>query len=327
MTVSTQLSRDKLLDAYRLMRTIREFEERLHVEFATGEIPGFVHLYAGEEASAVGTILHLGLDDYVATTHRGHGHCIAKGVDVHGMMAEIYGKKTGVCHGKGGSMHIADLSMGMLGANGIVGAGGPLVCGAALAAKHRKTGDVGVCFFGDGASNQGVIFESMNLASVWRLPAIFVAENNGYAEATSSSWSVATDNIADRANGFGMPGVIVDGFDFFAVHEALGEAVERARNGGGPTLVEVKFTRYFGHFEGDAQTYRAPGEVQKLRDEKDCLKHFETRVVRAEALTTADLRAVDAQVKALIDDAVAQAKAAPLPDAADLLTDVYVSYP
>ena len=327
MTASTQLSRDTLLDAYRLMRTIREFEERLHVEFATGEIPGFVHLYAGEEASAVGTMLHLGLDDYVATTHRGHGHCIAKGVDVHGMMAEIYGKKTGVCHGKGGSMHIADLSMGMLGANGIVGAGGPLGCGAALAAKHKKTGGVGVCFFGDGASNQGVIFESMNLASVWRLPAIFVAENNGYAEATSSSWSVATDNIADRANGFGMPGVIVDGFDFFAVHEALGEAVERARNGGGPTLVEVKFTRYFGHFEGDAQTYRAPGEVQKLRDEKDCLKHFETRVVRAEALTTDDLRAVDAQVKALIDDAVAQAKAAPLPDAADLLADVYVSYP
>jgi len=327
MTVSTQLSRDKLLDAYRLMRTIREFEERLHVEFATGEIPGFVHLYAGEEASAVGTMLHLGLEDYVATTHRGHGHCIAKGVDVHGMMAEIYGKKTGVCRGKGGSMHIADLSMGMLGANGIVGAGGPLVCGAALAAKHKKTGGVVVCFFGDGASNQGVIFESMNLASVWRLPAIFVAENNGDAEATSSSWSVATDNIADRANGFGMPGVIVDGFDFFAVHEALGEAVARARSGGGPTLVEVKFTRYFGHFEGDAQTYRAPGEVQKLRDEKDCLKHFETRVVRAEALTTDELRAVDAQVKTLIDDAVAQAKAAPLPDASDLLADVYVSYP
>ncbi|MDY7805142.1 thiamine pyrophosphate-dependent dehydrogenase E1 component subunit alpha [Burkholderia stagnalis] len=327
MTVSTQLGRDTLLDAYRLMRTIREFEERLHVEFATGEIPGFVHLYAGEEASAVGTMLHLGVADYVATTHRGHGHCIAKGVDVHGMMAEIYGKTTGVCHGKGGSMHIADLSMGMLGANGIVGAGGPLVCGAALAAKHRNTGGVGVCFFGDGASNQGVIFESMNLASVWRLPAIFVAENNGYAEATSSSWSVATDNIADRANGFGMPGVIVDGFDFFAVHEALGEAVERARGGGGPTLVEVKFSRYFGHFEGDAQTYRAPGEVQKLRDEKDCLKHFEARVVRAEVLTADELRTVDAQVKRLIDDAVAAAKAAPLPDASDLLTDVYVSYP
>ncbi|MCF7697555.1 MULTISPECIES: thiamine pyrophosphate-dependent dehydrogenase E1 component subunit alpha [Mycetohabitans] len=327
MSISGQLTRETLLDAYRSMRTIREFEERLHVEFATGEIPGFVHLYAGEEASAVGTMMHLNDIDYVATTHRGHGHCIAKGVDVHGMMAEIYGRRTGVCRGKGGSMHIADLSHGMLGANGIVGAGAPLVCGAALAAKFKKTGGVGVCFFGDGASNQGVIFESMNLASVWRLPAIFVAENNGYAEATSASWSVAADNIADRANGFGMPGVIVDGFDFFAVYEALGEAISRARNGGGPTLVEVKLTRYYGHFEGDAQTYREPGEVQKAREEKDCLKHFEQRVVRSELVRADELRAIDERVKALIDDAVRSAKAAPLPTEADLLSDVYVAYP
>jgi pyruvate dehydrogenase E1 component alpha subunit len=327
MSISGQLTRETLLDAYRSMRTIREFEERLHVEFATGEIPGFVHLYAGEEASAVGTMMHLNDIDYVATTHRGHGHCIAKGVDVQGMMAEIYGRRTGVCRGKGGSMHIADLSRGMLGANGIVGAGAPLVCGAALAAKFKKTGGVGVCFFGDGASNQGVIFESMNLASVWRLPAIFVAENNGYAEATSASWSVAADNIADRANGFGMPGVIVDGFDFFAVYEALGEAISRARNGGGPTLVEVKLTRYYGHFEGDAQTYREPGEVQKAREEKDCLKHFEQRVVRSELVRVDELRAIDERVKALIDDAVRSAKAAPLPTEADLLSDVYVAYP
>lgn len=325
--MSVTLNKEQLLAAYRSMRTIREFEERLHVEFATGEIPGFVHLYAGEEASAVGTMSHLNDKDYVATTHRGHGHCIAKGVDVREMMAEIYGRATGSCRGKGGSMHIADLSKGMLGANGIVGAGGPLTCGAALAAKHKKTGGVGVCFFGDGASNQGVIFESMNLASVWRLPVIFVAENNGYAEATSSTWSVAADNIADRANGFGMPGVIVDGFDFFAVYEALGEAIARARNGGGPTLVEMKLSRYFGHFEGDAQTYRAPGEVQKLREEKDCLKRFEERVVRAELASTDDLRKVDTEVKALIDDAVAKAKAAPLPAPEALLTDVYVSYP
>ncbi|HEY4802585.1 MAG TPA: thiamine pyrophosphate-dependent dehydrogenase E1 component subunit alpha [Paraburkholderia sp.] len=325
--MSIQLNKEQLLSAYRSMRTIREFEERLHVEFATGDIPGFVHLYAGEEASAVGTMSHLNDSDYVATTHRGHGHCIAKGVDVREMMAEIYGRATGSCRGKGGSMHIADLSKGMLGANGIVGAGGPLTCGAALAAKHKKTGGVGVCFFGDGASNQGVIFESMNLASVWRLPVIFVAENNGYAEATSSTWSVAADNIADRANGFGMPGVIVDGFDFFAVHEALGEAIARARSGGGPTLVEMKLSRYFGHFEGDAQTYRAPGEVQKLREEKDCLKRFEERVVRAELASSDDLRKVDAEVKQLIDDAVTQAKAAPLPPAEALLTDVYVSYP
>src|SRR5258705_2259541 len=321
------VTREHLLDVYRTMRTIREFEERVHAEFATGEIPGFVHLYAGEEASAVGVCSNLDDRDTIASTHRGHGHCIARGVDVRGMMAEIYGRRTGVCHGKGGSMHIADLSKGMLGANGIVGAGGPLVCGAALAAKQKKTNGVGVCFFGDGASNQGVIFESMNLASVWRLPVIFVAENNGYAEATSSTYSVATDNIADRASGFGMPGVIVDGFDFFAVHEALGEAIERARGGGGPTLVEVKLSRYFGHFEGDAQTYRAPGEVQKLRDEKDCLKRFEERVVRAEMLTSDELRGIDATVQKLIEESVVAAKAAPLPTAEDLMSDVYVSYP
>src|SRR6266581_3822879 len=209
-------TREQLLSAYRTMRAIREFEERVHAEFATGEIPGFVHLYAGEEASAVGVCSNLDDRDTIASTHRGHGHCIAKGVDVGEMMAEIYGRQTGSCHGKGGSMHIADLSKGMLGANGIVGGGPPLICGTALAAKLKGTGGVSVAFFGDGGSNQGTTCESMNLASVWNLPAVFVAENNGYAETTSSTWSVASDNIADRAAGFGMPGVIVDGFDFFA---------------------------------------------------------------------------------------------------------------
>src|SRR6267142_2036207 len=225
--------------------------------------------------------MHLRDDDYIASTHRGHGHCIAKGVDPVGMMAEIYGKVTGTCKGKGGSMHIADLSRGMMGANGIVGGGGPLICGAALAAKYKREGGVGVCFFGDGASNQGTILEAMNLASVWNLPAIFVAENNGYAESTSSSWSVASDNIADRGSAFGMPSVIVDGFDFFAAHEAAGEAVKRAREGGGPTLIEMKFMRYYGHFEGDQQTYRGADEVKKLREEKDCLLRFRKRVVSA----------------------------------------------
>jgi pyruvate dehydrogenase E1 component alpha subunit len=314
-----------LLDAYRMMRTIREFEERLHAEFATGEIPGFVHLYAGEEASATGVCLHLDERDAIASTHRGHGHCIAKGVDVKAMMAEIYGRKIGSCHGKGGSMHIADLSKGMLGANGIVGGGPPLICGTALAAKQLGTGGVGVAFFGDGASNQGTTLEALNLASVWQLPAIFVAENNGYAEATSSTWSVASDNIADRAAGFGMPGVIVDGFDFFAVHEAAGEAIERAREGGGPTLIEVKFTRYFGHFEGDQQTYRAE-EVAHARENLDCLKRFRSRVLETGQLTDADLDRVDNEVAALIDDSVAEAKAAPKPTRDDLETDVYVSY-
>jgi acetoin:2,6-dichlorophenolindophenol oxidoreductase subunit alpha len=314
-----------LLDAYRMMRTIREFEERLHAEFATGEIPGFVHLYAGEEASATGVCLHLDERDAIASTHRGHGHCIAKGVDVKAMMAEIYGRKSGACHGKGGSMHIADLSKGMLGANGIVGGGPPLICGTALAAKQLGTGGVGVAFFGDGASNQGTTLEALNLASVWQLPAIFVAENNGYAEATASTWSVASDNIADRAAGFGMPGVIIDGFDFFAVHEAAGEAIERARAGGGPTLIEVKFTRYFGHFEGDQQTYRAE-EVAHARENLDCLKRFRGRVIETGQLTEADLDRVDNEVAALIDDSVIAAKAAPKPTRDDLETDVYVSY-
>ncbi|MBG7024727.1 thiamine pyrophosphate-dependent dehydrogenase E1 component subunit alpha [Pseudomonas aeruginosa] len=321
------LSTDQLLHAYRVMRTIRAFEERLHVEFATGEIPGFVHLYAGEEASAAGVMAHLRDDDCIASTHRGHGHCIAKGVDVHGMMAEIYGKKTGVCQGKGGSMHIADLEKGMLGANGIVGAGAPRAAGAARAARRKGSEAVAVAFFGDGGSNEGAVFEAMNLAAVWNLPCLFVAENNGYAEATAANWSVACDHIADRAAGFGMPGVTVDGFDFFAVHEAAGAAIERARAGEGPSLIEVKLTRYYGHFEGDAQTYRDPGEVKHYRETRDCLKQFRERTSHAGLLSTDDLDAIDAEVQAHIEDAVQRAKNDPKPEPADLLRDVYVSYP
>jgi len=321
------LSKDDLLAAYRTMRVIRDFEERVHTEFATGAIPGFVHLYAGEEASATGVMMHLRREDYIASTHRGHGHCIAKGMDIDGMMAEIYGKRTGVCHGKGGSMHVADLHLGMMGANGIVGAGGPLACGAALAAKIKKTDNVAVCFFGDGASNQGTIFEAMNLASVWNLPAVFVAENNGYAEATSPNYSVSCDNIADRAGGFGMPGVIVDGFDFFAVYEAAGEAIARAREGRGPSLLEMKFMRYFGHFEGDAQTYRAKDEVKELRETRDCLKRFAERVTTSGQVDAAELAKIDADVAAQVDRAVERAQSDPKPTAADLLTNVYASYP
>lgn len=325
--MSTQLTADQLLHAYQVMRTIRIFEERLHVEFATGEIPGFVHLYAGEEASAAGVMAHLGDDDCIASNHRGHGHCIAKGVDVYGMMAEIYGKKTGVCQGKGGSMHIADFEKGMLGANGIVGAGAPLVVGAALAAKLKGTDSVAVVFFGDGGSNEGAVFEAMNMASVWNLPCLFIAENNGYAEATASNWSVACDHIADRAAGFGMPGVTVDGFDFFAVHEAAGAAVERARAGEGPSLIEVKLTRYYGHFEGDAQTYRAPDEVKHFREHNDCLMQFRDRVTRAGRVQASQLDQIDSEVDLLIENAVRKAKSDPKPSAADLLSDVYVSYP
>ena len=217
-----------LLEMFSTMTKIRLFETELQKFFAAGKIPGFVHLYLGEEAVATGACAALKKTDMITSTHRGHGHCLAKGGDLKLMMAEIYGRSTGYCKGKGGSMHIADFNIGILGANGIVGGGGPLAVGAALSCQYKNNKGVCACFFGDGASNQGTIFEAMNLASVWNLPVIFLAENNGYAEATSSKFSVACENIADRASAFGMPGVTVDGFDFFAVYEAAGEAIERA---------------------------------------------------------------------------------------------------
>lgn len=265
---------DTLREAYRVMRTIRTFEERVHREFATGET-------AGDEASATGVCLHLDHRDAIVSSHRGHGPCIAKGVDVKAMVAEVYGRTAGSCHGNGGSMH---------GESG-VGGGPPLICGTALAAKQQNTGGVGVAFFGDGTGNLGTTLEALNLASAWNLPAIFVAENNGYADVTSSSWSVASDNIADRAAGFGVPGVIVDGLDFFAVHEAAGEAVRRARAGGGPTLIEVKFT----HFAGGL----------------DCLEWFRARVIERGDLAGRVFDDIDAEVAKLIDDSVAAAKTEP----------------
>ncbi len=320
-----QLSRDDLVRAYRTMRTIREFEDRVHDEFAAGKIPGFVHLYAGEEASAVGVCLNLSDKDYIASTHRGHGHCIAKGCDVGAMMKEIYGRRDGLCGGKGGSMHIADLTRGMMGANGIVGGGPPLICGAALSAKTLKTGGVAVAFVGDGGSNQGTTLESYNLAKVWDLPAVFVVEDNGYAEATPSAWSVGGSQVK-RAEGFGMPGIEVDGHDFFAVHDAARTAIERARKGGGPSLIHVKLARYYGHFEGDAMTYRGDGEVDTIKGGKDCLTLFRQKVTEAGLLEADQLDEVDAEVKALVDGAVGDAESAAAPGEADLVTDVYVRY-
>ena len=320
------LSKEDALRAYRTMQTIRVFEDRVHVEFESGELPGFVHLYAGEEAIATGVCLHLDDGDKIASTHRGHGHCIAKGCDVPGMMAELYGKQSGLCAGKGGSMHIADLGKGMMGANGIVGGGPPLICGAGLAAKIQGVRQVAVAFVGDGGSNQGTTLESLNLAAVWQLPCIFVVENNGYAEATSVKYSTACDDVADRASGFNMPGVVVDGHDFFAVYEVAGEAIERARGGGGPTLIECKVNRYYGHFEGDAQTYRAEDEVKKVRENRDCIENFAQRAIAAGLVNEDELASIDREISALIDEAVIQAKAAPKPGVEDLLTNVYESY-
>jgi pyruvate dehydrogenase E1 component alpha subunit len=323
---AVQLNRESLIQAWRAMTTIRHFEERVQEEFSKGGIPGFVHLYAGQEASAVGICTELGPKDYIASTHRGHGHSIAKGCDVTAMMTELFGKQDGLCAGKGGSMHIADLDQGMLGANGIVGGGPPLVVGAALTAKTLGTGTVAVSFTGDGGSNQGTVFEAMNLAVVLQLPAIFVFENNGYGEYTGASYAVGSRDIAGRAAGFGLPAVKVSGDDFFAVHEAAREAVERARTGGGPSVIEVDTCRFYGHHSGDAQLYRGKDEVKGLREERDCLKHFRRRVTEAGLLEHAELDAVEADVATLIERAVGMARAADLPAPEALLTDVYLSY-
>lgn len=322
------LDQDQLLGAYRCMRTIRMFEDRLHEEFMCGKIPGFVHLYAGEEASAAGVIRHLesGAKDTVGSTHRGHGHSIAVGCDVKAMMKEIYGRQGGLCNAKGGSMHIADVSIGMLGANGIVGGGTSLSCGAALTAKVKKTGGVAVSFFGDGAFNQGMTLESMNFAQVYNLPVLFVLEDNGYAESTSSDWSIGGGNPVQRAAGFGIRGEKVDGHDFFAVDRAAGEAIKAIRNGDGPRFMHIDFLRYYGHFEGDATTYRPKDEVKNERKFTDPLNIFRARVVQGDLLTEDALNQIDDEVAELIDEAVAEAREAPLPDLSMLTTDVYVSY-
>jgi len=320
-----ELSREQLLDVYRKMRRIRAFEEKLNDLVTAGKLGGFLHLYAGEEAVATGVCAHLGDGDFVCSTHRGHGHCIAKGVDVRGMMAELFGRRTGLCKGKGGSMHIADIDKGMLGANGIVGAGIPLATGAALTAKLKKTGGVSVAFFGDGACNQGQFHESLNMASNWKLPALYVIENNGYGEFTPTAFVAQLEDLAERAKSYGMCGVIADGMDFFDVYEKAGEAIERARKGEGPTLLECKTYRFYGHFVGDPNVYRPKQEIEDWKQNRDPLDRYENRTVEAGLLSSDDLRLIDGEIAEEIETAVGEAEAAPLPKPEDVLTDVYVS--
>ena len=320
-----QLNRNELLSAYRTMATARHFEDSVFENFSDGKIPGFVHLSAGQEATAAGVYMSLDERDWIATTHRAHGQCIARGLDLQETMDEIYGAASGVCGGKGGSMHIADLDKGMLGANGIIGATGPLAVGAGLSARAKGENGVAVAFYGDGGSNQGLIFEAYNMANIWKLPVIFICEDNGYAEATPSSYSVAGSQVA-RANGFGMPGVEVDGFDFFAIYDAMRDAVERARNGEGPSLIHIKTARFYGHFVGDAQTYRADGEIEKLRAENDCLKVFREKVVETGLLTDKQLDDIFDEARERGQDAASASQVAPRATEADLMTDVYESY-
>ena len=315
-------SKEIMVKMYTTMNRIRMFESMLQEYFAAGKIPGFVHLYLGEEAVAVGACSCLTDRDSITSTHRGHGHLIAKGGDLKLMMAEIFGKSTGYCKGKGGSMHIADFDLGILGANGIVGGGGPLATGAALAAKYKKTDDVTICFFGDGASNQGTTQESLNMASAWKLPVVFVNENNGYGISCPQCKSMAVTDIADRAAAYDMPGVVVDGNDVLAVHEAVGEAVKRARRGEGPTLVECKTYRWRGHFEGDACTYRCTEELNEWMA-KDPIPRFEEKLVESGLATAEELEGIKAAVKKELDAALEFAQSSPLPELSALLDDVY----
>jgi len=316
------IDNETLLWMYTNMRTIRRFEERVAELFAAGKVPGFVHLYVGEEAVATGVCANLRQDDFITSTHRGHGHLISKGGDPKLMMAELYGKRTGYCKGKGGSMHIADLDLGILGANGIVGGGIPIATGAALSAKYRGTDQVVACFFGDGASNQGTFHEGLNLASIWKLPVVFVAENNMYAISFSQKVSMNVPDIADRAAAYDVPGIVVDGNDVIAVYEAAQEAVKRARAGEGPTLIECKTYRFRGHFEGDPMTYRTKEELEAWK-EKDPLPRFEAKLLEMGVLTPEKIKEIDEAVLKRIDEAVQFAEESPWPAPEELTDDVY----
>lgn len=310
-------------DFYRTMLKIRKFEKKVEQVFLDGEVPGFVHLYIGEEAIATGVCANLTKTDYIASTHRGHGHTLAKGADLNKAMAEIFGRKTGLCKGKGGSMHIADFSVGMLGANGVVGGGFNLAVGAAMAIDFQERKDVAVVFFGDGASNRGTFHEAANMAAIWDLPVVFVCENNEWASTTPHGSQTSVENIADRAVGYGMPSIIVDGNNVFDVYKASKEAIERARQGGGPTLVECKTYRIKGHFVGDPEKYRTREEVQERFDNNDPIKNFERDVLEKNLLTRKEMKEIEEQIVKDIEDALEFARTSPFPDEEELFSDVY----
>jgi len=316
------LKKEQFPEMYRKMLEIRLFEEKVFDLYGQNLVPGTIHLYAGEEAVAVGVCSNLNVDDYITSTHRGHGHCIAKGADLRRTMAEILGKKTGYCKGKGGSMHIADFAVGMLGATAVVGAGLPIAVGAGLSAKLRKTSQVVACFFGEGASNQGTFHESINMASVWALPVVFVCENNLYAMGTRQSRIMSIQNVADRAAAYGIPGVMVDGNDVLVVYEAARTAVERARAGKGPTLIECKTYRHKGHSRVDSGKYRPKEEVEEWLG-KDPIKRFRQAMLGNGILTQTELEHVEKEVADEVADAVKFALDSPYPEGKEALENVY----
>lgn len=318
-----QYSPDQLREVLRKMYLIRRFEEGAEDSYMRGLVHGTMHLSIGQEASAVGICMPLTDADQITSTHRGHGHCIAKGADVKRMFAEFFGKTTGYCKGRGGSMHIADVTKGNLGANGIVAGGIPIAVGAALSAKKMKTGKVVVSFFGDGANNEGAFHESLNMASIWKLPVVFVCENNGYGMSTSTARSTAVRDIADRAAAYAMPGVIVDGNNFSQVAEASHIAVERARRGEGPTLIESKTYRYRGHSKSDRNRYRTREEIEDWMTNRDPISLFEKELLEFGVIDQAGIEAVRATVEKEIADALEFARQSPMPDPADHELFVY----
>ena len=319
------LPANQLIEIYRKMVTIRLFEEKIIDLYARGLVPGLAHLYVGEEAIAVGVCANLREEDYITSTHRGHGHVIAKGAELKYMMAELFGKKTGYCKGKGGSMHIADVAIGILGANGIAGGGIPIAVGAALSAKIRKTDQVTACFFGDGSSNNGTFHEGLNFAAVHRLPLVFVCENNGYGISVSQKQHQTIQDISIRAAAYNMPGITVDGNDVLAVYEVSGKAIQRARAGEGPTLVECKTYRWRGHHEGDpnqGKRYRTMEEIQEWV--KKCpIRRFEDKLVSKKTLNKLKAKKIWEEVEKEIDGAVEFANQSPFPEPQDIYEDVY----
>jgi TPP-dependent pyruvate/acetoin dehydrogenase alpha subunit len=322
-----ELEKQKLLLMYRSMLRIRRFEERLAEESAQGNIPGLLHLYVGEEAVAVGACSALRKEDYITSTHRGHGHCIAKGGDLRKMMAELFGKETGYCKGRGGSMHIAAPEIGIVGCSGIAGAGIPIAAGVGLSIKLRKTDQVCVSFFGDGASNTGAFHEGINLAAQWELPVVYVLENNLYAISVPVSKATRLKNISDRASAYGMRGVVADGMDVLSVYETVSDAVGRARRGEGPTLVECKTYRYRGHHEGDpkrGETYRTKQEMDEW-EKRDAILRLADRIIKDRKATQAELDTINREAMKEIDDAVAFAKESPFPKPEDVASYLFVS--
>jgi TPP-dependent pyruvate/acetoin dehydrogenase alpha subunit len=311
------------LDVYRTMLRIRMFEEAATDLYRKGELPGFLHSSVGQEAVAVGVCANLEVHDVITSTHRGHGHVIAKGARLDCMMAELFARETGYCRGKGGSMHIADLDLGILGANGIVGAGVPIAAGAGLAFKMRKERRVAVAFFGDGGANTGAFHEGLNLAAVWKLPCVFVCENNEYAESTPRRVHQPIPDVALRAQAYAIPGVIADGMDFFSVYEAVGEAVRRARDGGGPSLVEAKTYRFGGHHMGDPGTaYRTKEEVERYR-QRDPIVVFRKAATERGLASPETLKAVEDDVAAELDAAIRFARQGPPPGIESALEDIF----